>query len=143
MYVIQYFHLPSLRFHCIGGSWDRTQGCCGFGIDIQTSYHHSARSHPHEALWSIILFCIFFGEHLFGVLLYGISGIALKILVYISKDVNVTLLLSVTDRLSSNYTPLYHFKHFSIFNAHSPVHSVPFCMFLNISQPFFQLGLIV
>jgi hypothetical protein len=29
-------HLPPLRFHCVGGCWDRTQDCCDFGIDSQT-----------------------------------------------------------------------------------------------------------
>ncbi len=29
-------HLPPLRFHCIGGWWDRTQDCCDFGIGSQT-----------------------------------------------------------------------------------------------------------
>jgi hypothetical protein len=27
------FHLPPLRFFCVEGRWDRTQGCCDFGID--------------------------------------------------------------------------------------------------------------
>jgi hypothetical protein len=31
------FHLLPLRFHCNGGCWDRTQDCCDFGIDSQTS----------------------------------------------------------------------------------------------------------
>jgi hypothetical protein len=25
--------LPPLIFHCVVGCWDRTQGCCDFGID--------------------------------------------------------------------------------------------------------------
>ncbi len=25
-------HLPPLRFHCVGGCWDRTLDCCDFGI---------------------------------------------------------------------------------------------------------------
>ncbi len=29
-------HLPPLRFHCVGGCWDRTQGRCDYGIDCQT-----------------------------------------------------------------------------------------------------------
>ncbi len=29
--------LPPLRFHCVGGCWDRTHDCCDFGID---SSHH-------------------------------------------------------------------------------------------------------
>jgi hypothetical protein len=29
-------HLPPLRFHCVGGCWDRTQDCCDFGIGTQT-----------------------------------------------------------------------------------------------------------
>jgi hypothetical protein len=29
-------HLPSLRFRCVRGCWDRTQDCCDFGIDSQT-----------------------------------------------------------------------------------------------------------
>ncbi len=29
-------HLTPLRFHCVGGCWDRTQGCCDLGIGSQT-----------------------------------------------------------------------------------------------------------
>ncbi len=29
-------HLPALRFHCVGGCWDRIQDCCDFGIGSQT-----------------------------------------------------------------------------------------------------------
>ncbi len=29
-------HLPPLRFHCVVGSWDRTQDSCDFGIGCQT-----------------------------------------------------------------------------------------------------------
>ena len=29
-------HLSPLRFHCVGGFWDRTQDCCDFGINSQT-----------------------------------------------------------------------------------------------------------
>jgi hypothetical protein len=29
-------HLPPLRFHCVGGCWDRTQDCYDFGIGSQT-----------------------------------------------------------------------------------------------------------
>ncbi len=29
-------HLPPLRFNCVGGSWDRTQDSCDFGIGFQT-----------------------------------------------------------------------------------------------------------
>jgi hypothetical protein len=43
------FHLPSLRFHCVGGCWDRTQDSCDYGIDCQRLYH-SARSHPHSSV---------------------------------------------------------------------------------------------
>ncbi len=28
--------LPPLRFHCVGGCWDRTQNCCDFDISCQT-----------------------------------------------------------------------------------------------------------
>ncbi len=28
-------HLPPLRFHCVGGCWDRTQDSCDFGIGCQ------------------------------------------------------------------------------------------------------------
>jgi hypothetical protein len=28
-------HLPSLRFHCVGGCWDRTQDNFDFGIGCQ------------------------------------------------------------------------------------------------------------
>ncbi len=30
------FHLPPLRFHCVGVCWNRTQDCCDFGIGSQT-----------------------------------------------------------------------------------------------------------
>ncbi len=29
-------HLPSLRYHCVGRCWDRTQDCYDFSIDSQT-----------------------------------------------------------------------------------------------------------
>ncbi len=29
-------HLPSLRFHCVGGCWDRTQDGCDFDIGSWT-----------------------------------------------------------------------------------------------------------
>jgi hypothetical protein len=29
-------HLPPIRFLCVGGRWDRTLGCCDFGIGSQT-----------------------------------------------------------------------------------------------------------
>ncbi len=29
-------HLPNLRFHSVGGCWDRTQDRCDIGIDSQT-----------------------------------------------------------------------------------------------------------
>ncbi len=38
-------HLPPLRFHCVGGCWDRTQDSCDYGIGS----NHSARSRPHLA----------------------------------------------------------------------------------------------
>ncbi len=57
-------HLPPLKFHCVGGCWDRTQDCCDIGIDALTTWlnlihsridlihvridliHDSDRSHP-------------------------------------------------------------------------------------------------
>jgi hypothetical protein len=38
-YVLGYttlLNLPTLRFRCVGGCWDRTQDCCDFGIVSQT-----------------------------------------------------------------------------------------------------------
>jgi hypothetical protein len=29
-------HLPPLRFHCVGGCWDRTQDSCEYGIGCHT-----------------------------------------------------------------------------------------------------------
>ncbi len=72
MYVLYstLFHLPPLRFHCVGGCWDRTQESCDFGIGCQTleplgyisstlgyisstlgyiSSTDSATAHPHSA----------------------------------------------------------------------------------------------
>jgi hypothetical protein len=28
----------AIRFHCVGGCWDRIQDCCDFAIDSQTLY---------------------------------------------------------------------------------------------------------
>jgi hypothetical protein len=39
IFYVCYFtllHLPLVRFHCVGGCWDRTQDCCNFSIDILT-----------------------------------------------------------------------------------------------------------
>ncbi len=50
-------HLPPLRFHCVGGCWDRTQDCCNFGIDSQTlCSNHSARSHVQNIKWKIRIY---------------------------------------------------------------------------------------
>jgi hypothetical protein len=47
MYFIStLFHLPPLRFHCVGGWWDRAPDCCDFGIGGHRRSNHSARSHP-------------------------------------------------------------------------------------------------
>jgi hypothetical protein len=32
--------LPLLRFHCVGGYWDRTQDCCDFNIGSQSYCTH-------------------------------------------------------------------------------------------------------
>ncbi len=34
-------HLPPLRFHCVGGCWDRSSQdcCCDFGIGVRRSNH--------------------------------------------------------------------------------------------------------
>jgi hypothetical protein len=41
MYVLYstLLHLPPLRFHCVGGCWDRTQDSCDFGIGFQMLCH--------------------------------------------------------------------------------------------------------
>jgi hypothetical protein len=41
-------HTPPLRFHCVGGCWDRTQESCDYGIGCQRRSNHSARSHPQR-----------------------------------------------------------------------------------------------
>jgi hypothetical protein len=35
-FTLSLLHLSPLRFHCVGGCWDRHQDCCDFGIDSQT-----------------------------------------------------------------------------------------------------------
>jgi hypothetical protein len=35
-FYILYSTMPPLRFHCVGGCWDRIQDCCDFGISCQT-----------------------------------------------------------------------------------------------------------
>jgi hypothetical protein len=38
MYDVLYstlLHLPPLRFHCVGGCWDRTQDSCDYVIGCQ------------------------------------------------------------------------------------------------------------
>ncbi len=49
-------HLSPLRFHCVGGCWDRTHDCCDFGICSRNAVttrldliHGSPRSHPRLA----------------------------------------------------------------------------------------------
>ncbi len=51
-------HLLPLRFHCIGGFWNRTQDCCDFGMAVSDSgalttrlylIHGPARSHSPSA----------------------------------------------------------------------------------------------
>jgi hypothetical protein len=37
-------HLPLVRFHCVGGCWDRTLDYCNFGIEARRS-DHAGRSH--------------------------------------------------------------------------------------------------
>ncbi len=38
--VSSLLHLPPVRFHCVGGCWDRTQNCCDFGIGIGFTIVH-------------------------------------------------------------------------------------------------------
>jgi hypothetical protein len=61
-------HLPPVRFHCVGGCWNRTQYSCDFSIvrrfnhsDIShphsaRSYQRSARSHPYSARSHTLLY---------------------------------------------------------------------------------------
>ncbi len=46
-------NLPPLRFHCVGGCWDRTQDWCDLwhwqSEQTARSHSHMARSHPHSA----------------------------------------------------------------------------------------------
>ncbi len=50
MYVLYstLLHLPPLRFHCVGGCWDRAQDSCDFGVAIRRS-SHLATTHPRPA----------------------------------------------------------------------------------------------
>ncbi len=34
--IYRLLHLPPLRFHGVGGCWDRTQDCCDFGMGSHT-----------------------------------------------------------------------------------------------------------
>ncbi len=34
-------YLPTLKFHCVDGCWDRTQHCCDSGIGSQTLYYYN------------------------------------------------------------------------------------------------------
>ncbi len=40
-------HLPSLRYHCVGGRWDRTQDCSASALAVGHC-NLSARSHPRN-----------------------------------------------------------------------------------------------
>jgi hypothetical protein len=33
---LKLLHLPTLRFYCVRGFWDRTQDSCDYGIGCQT-----------------------------------------------------------------------------------------------------------
>ncbi len=43
-------HLPPLRFHCVGGCWDRSQDCCDIGIHSHIRFNHSAIDLIHTLL---------------------------------------------------------------------------------------------
>ncbi len=46
-------HLPPLRFHCVGGCWDRTRTVATLALAVRQS-NYSARSHAWSAGW---LYC--------------------------------------------------------------------------------------
>jgi hypothetical protein len=60
-------HLPPLRFHCVGGCWDRTQDSCDYGIGCQTLYNHSARSHPFSMPYLLHILPLFVDPEVEGV----------------------------------------------------------------------------
>jgi hypothetical protein len=39
-------HLPPLRFHCVGGCWDRTHDCYDFGIGSQLAIIYLQQTKP-------------------------------------------------------------------------------------------------
>ncbi len=39
-FIQQCFVLQPLRFHCVGGCWDRTQDCCVFSINGSQKVHY-------------------------------------------------------------------------------------------------------
>jgi hypothetical protein len=41
-------YMPLLRFHCVGGCWDRTQAVATLALAVRIS-NHSAGSHPHSS----------------------------------------------------------------------------------------------
>ncbi len=55
------FHLPPLRFHCVGGCWDRTKDSCDYTALTIRSSNHSATSHPRlDLIHNSCLICRLF-----------------------------------------------------------------------------------
>jgi len=51
-------HLPPLRFHCVGGCWDRTQDFVAtLALAVRRS-NHSEGSHPLRKSYQHALFCL-------------------------------------------------------------------------------------
>ncbi len=48
-------HLPPLRFHCVGGCYDRTQDCATSALAARRS-NHLARSHPYYIITLVLSF---------------------------------------------------------------------------------------
>jgi hypothetical protein len=49
------FHLPPLRFHCVGGRWDRTQDNCNYGYDSRTYFSTKYYIAQHGKLYEYSL----------------------------------------------------------------------------------------
>ncbi len=89
-------HLPPLRFHCIGGCWDRNQDSCVFGIVRRSN--HSVRSHPSAKLMkleSVRAYLTILCKEYVSVHIGEISGVIFpnfqKPAVYIQSLINVQL----------------------------------------------------
>ncbi len=80
-------HLPPLRFHCVGGWWNRTQDCCDFDIDslmqhppTQRNLRGGRRSSVEKSKYTKIQAKNYCARNMYSYLDYGIHLVAVALI---------------------------------------------------------------